>query len=143
MPDQINNASDWRAACAQVSIDFAVAIDHGDFAGVLSLFTEDGSLIRFGQASRGQAELRKWLFEERPAQVIRHVCSNFSGKLVTPTEVHGTTYFTAYRAMGEHDLPITGTVPLMVGEWEDVFARTAAGWRIKSRTVKVAFQAAG
>ncbi len=141
MSEQAGSVPDWHLACAQIAIDFAVAIDHEDFERVLSLFTEDGSMDRFGQVSRGRAELRRWLFEERPKQLIRHVCSNFSGRMTTRDEVHGTTYFTAYRAMGRHDLPVTGTMPLMIGEWEDVFRRTDAGWRIRSRCVNVAFQA--
>ncbi|MBI1201233.1 MAG: hypothetical protein GC182_01860 [Rhodopseudomonas sp.] len=134
---------DWHAACAQVAIDFAVAIDHGDVDAVLALFTEDGCLIRPDEVSSGQAELRRWLVDERPAQVIRHVCSNFSARQIAADRVEGKTYFTAYRAMGAPTRPVSDNVAILVGEWDDVFQNTAAGWRIKSRTVTLVFQIAG
>lgn len=133
---------DWHFACAQVAIDFAVAIDHEDFERVASLFTEDGVLDRFGQLAQGRAAILRWLKEERPKQLIRHTCSNFSGRLLPSAEVEGSTYFTAYRAMGAPTLPVKNTTPLMVGEWHDLFAQTAEGWRIKQRSISAAFVAA-
>lgn len=133
---------DWHFACAQVAIDFAVAIDHEDFERVAALFTEDGVLDRFGQLAEGRARISRWLSKERPKQLIRHVCSNFSGHLLSSGDVEGSTYFTAYRTMGAPSLPVKNTIPLMIGEWLDLFAQTAEGWRIKRRSISVAFVAA-
>ena len=133
---------DWHFACAQVAIDFAVAIDHEDFERVPMLFTEDGVLDRFGHLAQGRAAIMRWLKEERPKQLIRHVCSNFSGRLLPSGEVEGSTYFTAYRAMGAPSLPVKSTIPLMVGEWHDLFVHIAEGWRIKRRSIDAAFVAA-
>lgn len=133
---------DWHFACAQVAIDFAVAIDHEEFDRVASLFTEDGVLDRFGDRTQGRIAIANWLTAERPKQLIRHVCSNFSGRLLPSCEVEGSTYFTAYRALGAPTPPVKNTVPLMVGEWIDIFAQTTEGWRIKQRRISVAFVAA-
>lgn len=140
MPDNHSLLQEWNLACAQVAIDFAVAIDHEDFDRALSLFTADAVFDRFGDIAHGHGEISKWL-DERPKQLIRHVCSNFSGTLLENGEVEGSTYFTAYRAMGTPDLPVKGTTPLMVGEWLDTFASTSEGWRIKKRAISAAFVA--
>jgi hypothetical protein len=131
---------EWHAACAQVAVDFAVAIDHEDFNLVLSLFAENAVFEHFGGISRGHDQIQHWL-KERPKQLIRHVCSNFSGKLAVSGEVEGSTYFTAYRAMGTPTLPVKSTTPIMIGEWLDRFVQTPEGWRIKHRRIQIAFAA--
>lgn len=139
----VDDAADWHRACEKIAYGFAVAIDHGDFATVLDLFAENGSINVFGTVRKGPKDLRKWLYEDRPEQVIRHVCSNFSAQRLSQTEVLGRTYFTAYRCLGAGDLPVRDTTPFMIGEWVDRFCLTDAGWRLAHREVQPVFQAAG
>ena len=73
-----NSELNWHIQCEQLSMKFAIAIDHCDYDGLLSLFTENASLSRFGTTSTGKKELRIWL-NERPVQTIRHVLHKFFG----------------------------------------------------------------
>lgn len=141
MSNKYQSIPEWHPVCAQLSIDFALAIDHREFEKVVSLFTVDGNFVRGGITTTGRPALLKWLTEERPVQVIRHIISNFSGEMVKPDEVHGITYFTAIVEMGDPELPIRKTTPGGMGEWHNVFVKTSEGWRIKSKTVNQVFLA--
>lgn len=141
MSNRYNKIPDWHHVCAQISVDFAVAIDHREFEKVTSLFTEEGSFVRGGITTTGRPALLKWLTDERPVQVIRHIISNFSAEMINSDEVHGITYFTAILEMGDPELPIRKTIPGGMGEWHDVFVKTSDGWKIKSKTVNQVFLA--
>ena len=135
-----NSELNWHIQCEQLSMKFAIAIDHCDYDGLLSLFTENASLSRFGTTSTGKKELRIWL-NERPVQTIRHVCTNFSAHKTSENSASGITYFTAYRALENGEGPFETSGPFMVGEYEDKFELTKSGWKISNRNVKVIFQA--
>jgi predicted RNA-binding Zn ribbon-like protein len=133
---------DCALACEGLSIAFANAVDRWDDETALGLFTDDAVLDRWGTQVQGQAALREWL-AARPRDVVtRHICTNISVKCSSEREATGLTYFLFFRAVGKagDDLKVNG--PTMVGEYHDHFVRTANGWRIARREVKVIFTSA-
>lgn len=133
----------WWAECHALSIAFANGIDHRRYDEIAALFTDDGTLDRWGQVVTGRAALRAWL-DTRPTDIVtRHVCTNFEARRIAPGQAEGFTLFTFYRAAGSDGtdkLPLSG--PAMVGEYVDQFRLTSEGWRIARRSIRIIFQAA-
>jgi hypothetical protein len=70
----------------------------------------------------------------------RHVCNNLLVDVIDEDNATGTVYLTLYRHDGEEDRsfsPIEG--PVLVGEYQDRFVRTAEGWRFAERVTTAAF----
>jgi hypothetical protein len=139
------NSGTLAATAAQDLLDcqalihaFCHFIDHGQPLRVVELFTPDGVFDRRGQALTGHAELGAALARRAPTVVTRHVCSNIMLRHVSPARIVGSTYFQFFRrddAAPAGDAPKAGPAAFLeaVGEYEDVFERTAAGWLIAHR----------
>ena len=118
-----------------LSYAFAYTIDHGDFAALVDLFTDDGVFDRGVAVHRGRAELEEAMVA-RPNTTTRHVMTNFHYTDVGPDEATGVVYCVTYHAHGEFD----GSGPLVYGtaqgrliELHDKYRRTDAGWRFAER----------
>lgn len=133
-----------EAACARLCIDFANHLDARRYEQVLDLFTDDAALDRMGSVSQGRAEIARFL-AGRPVQVVtRHVCSNIrvSFEDEPEGEAGGVCYVLFFQ--GAEDAgggPAHLAGPPSVVEYHDRFRRTAGGWKIHSRRIRMAIRA--
>lgn len=128
-----------RLACRAVLDDYAVAVDAGDAAAIVSLFTPDGVLRRGDLELVGEAGIPR-ILEGRPADlVMRHLLATAS---ITPhsngREASGHSYYLLYNSRGG-DLPIPFDPPFSLGDWLSRFVLTEHGWKLASHEVRRVF----
>jgi uncharacterized protein (TIGR02246 family) len=129
--------------CERLMIDYAAHADFRDNDAFANLFAEDGELNLTGQPARGRDAIRRGM-ELRPAnRESRHVITNMSVKVIDDNRAEGVCYLTLYRkdAEGGERRPFEHAGPDIVGDYHDVYVKTGAGWKIKSRRIRVAFRA--
>ncbi|MEM1106399.1 MAG: nuclear transport factor 2 family protein [Pseudomonadota bacterium] len=125
-----------QSACEALSVKFAFHVDHGNAEQVAALFAQDGTFSRAGKIIDGPDAI-KGLLSKRPAtRVTRHVCTNISIDITNEDAATGNTYFLLFE--GE-DTDVSGgalplELPITLGEYQDEFIRTPAGWKISKRT---------
>ncbi len=129
-------------ACTALSVAYARAIDFRDYHALVELFTDDG-MLDVGRPLAGRDAIWASL-QTRPDELrSRHVISNVFIDVLSRDEARGISYLTLYRHHGDESqrpepAPLNG--PAAVGHYEDRFARTAAGWRFRSRRLHLAFR---
>ena len=131
-------------ACERLIYEFFEAIDLRNDAHLDNLFADDASYARPTDPNTvitGRDVIRK-AFEARPGgRATRHICSNVR-----------ITVESAERAQGVHRVVLIAgpTEPpahaqfgfkadarQLIGEFDDVFVKTPAGWRFASRRGRV------
>lgn len=122
-----------HAAALQVLLDYCVAVDAGDTAGVCELFTDDvvadyGS----GPVRHGRAEL------EALVTTLRGSCERTSHHL-SNLVVHddGPGRLRARSAIVAWHLLRDGSTLLILGRYDDVLRQADDGWRIARRALRV------
>ena len=106
--------------------------DFRDAEMFLSAFSEGAVITSGGVETRGMAALRKVREERYQGQTgdngRRHLNSSF---VITPTPdgAKGRAYWVV------NDVSGPAPKPVVSGYYDDVFVKTADGWRIKSRTL--------
>jgi hypothetical protein len=131
-------------ACEKLIYAFAEAIDLRNDCHLEHLFTEDCSYARPTDPNTiitGRDTLVK-MFEARPTgRVTRHLCSNVCITVDSPTRAHGTSRVVL--VAGPTDAPAhaqfgyKADARQLIGEYDDEFVKTAAGWRFSSRRGRV------
>lgn len=126
--------------CQQLVVRFAHCLDHGHAQQAALLFTSDGTWNWNGELFQGRAAIHAKCVR-RPAQVTRHIASNIHIAVDDQDHATGVSYFLYYHFKGENEFP---TLPVQLppvysmGEWHDVYVRTAEGWRLAHRsTVRI------
>ena len=131
-----------RQDCEALSIAYARAVDFRDYDEFVNLFTQDGTL-EAGTRLEGKQAIAASL-KRRPDELrSRHVLTNIFVNVVNREEATGISYLTLYRHVGAESLraePISFDGPFAIGHYQDVFVRTEAGWRFKSRVLHMAFR---
>jgi ketosteroid isomerase-like protein len=133
--------------CERLVYSYCHVIDHGEAARVADMFTEDGAWLAPGVNREGKAAVAKGFQarQDNVARMSRHVCSTPVIDVIDADTARGVTYIILFRHDGEPGRkvsPLEG-LPEIVGEYHDVFARTADGWRFKRREFVTAFQQTG
>jgi len=131
-------------ACERLITDFFDAVDLRDEARLDQLFTEDATYARPitpDTIISGRDAIRK-SFEARPAgRVGRHTCSNARITVESADRATGTHRVVLYMGPNtEAPDPAFGhkaDARVLVGEFDDVFVKTADGWRFQSRRGRV------
>ena len=128
--------------CARIVTLYCHYVDHGEAARIADLFAKDGVWSGPGVRMEGERQLRKGFQarQDNRARMSRHVCNNLLVDVIDEDNATGTVYLTLYRHDGEEDRsfsPIEG--PVLVGEYQDRFVRTAEGWRFAERVTTAAF----
>jgi len=130
-------------ACELLSIAYARAVDFRDYDAFVELFADD-ALLDLGMQISGKQAIRESMKKRSDEIRSRHVLTNISIEVQDSKHARGVSYLTLYRHVGTESLrteiPIPTTLPTAVGHYEDSFVFTAAGWRIKTRTLHVAFR---
>lgn len=127
--------------CTRLCQDFIYTIDRRQYDAFLALFGPDPLLDRAGKVFTGIDGLRTFC-EGRPRdRYVRHTCSNIRIDMTSPTTATGTSAVTMFGAIAEPDaaLPLPSTLQVFA-EYEDAYLLTAAGWKIKSRRIRIVFQ---
>ena len=114
-------------------------------ARIADLFADDGVWAGPGVKMDGREQILAGFTrrEEQKERMSRHVCNNFLCEVQDADHASGVVYLTLYRHDGDPERkvsPLDG--PELVGEYRDRFVRTAAGWRIQDRQIRVSFMRA-
>jgi 3-phenylpropionate/cinnamic acid dioxygenase small subunit len=124
-------------------LQFAKFNDDWDHEALAGLFAEDCEFARpldpdhpyFGR-DRVHA-----IFRDRKPRLTRHVMTNILIDAVSADEARGNSYVTMISSP-ETDAPQPGE-GIFFGSFDDVFVRTDAGWKFKSRKGNVALYQGG
>jgi len=133
-------------ACERLMAEYCHLVDHGQAARVADLFTENGVWSSPRTTMAGRPAIRDGFRrrQDRADRASRHVCCNPLTEVQDETHASGVIYLTLYRHDGEAGEPITPMAALAaVGEYRDVFVRTAEGWRFERRDFVASFSAGG
>lgn len=144
MPDSLDPriVSAIEHACTALTIEYARSIDFRDYDNIANIFT-DNAVLFIGQKLEGLDAIQTAI-KQRPDELrSRHVITNVFINVVDERTARGICYLTLYRHEGPESLQ-RGAVelkgPAAVGHYEDVFVRTNKGWRIRNRTLHLAFR---
>lgn len=124
-------------AIAALVHTYAERIDAGDLEGVARLFVDATFRSTRGNAYHGPeallAVLRRLVILHEGSPRTRHVITNLSIAVDEAADTAtGRAYYTVFQATPS--LPLQ---PILVGRYEDRFARTRGTWRFTERLVHV------
>lgn len=123
-------------ACERLCRDYAYFADAGRMDDWAALFAEDAELRLFGQTHQGRAAIQASVGAGSAAErTTVHALSNIRIEVESPDAASGGCYITLYMA-AKDAAPSGSATPQMVGRYEDVYRRTAEGWRIARRAFK-------
>ena len=129
-------------ACERLVMAYTHHVDHGEASRIADLFAEDGCWVAAGVEMEGRDQLRAG-FARREAnrgRMSRHVCTNFLCEIDDADHARGVVYLSLYRHDGEEGRPVSPLEgPVLIGEYQDRFVRTPAGWKIATRRLEVSF----
>ena len=132
---QSDDISRAKANCVDLSNAFAFFLDRRDYEALADLFVEDGVWTRYGIDLRGRRNIVAEL-DKRPAnQFTRHVTVGHHFTEVTDERAAAMSTNVSFFSFhgGEPPFPVVAG-DMIVLDFEDVFAKTSAGWRFVSRT---------
>ncbi|WP_213958764.1 MULTISPECIES: nuclear transport factor 2 family protein [unclassified Variovorax] len=129
-----------EAACARLCVDFANHLDARRYAEVLDLFTPNGTLDRMGTVFTGRTAIESFLNGRPTGMVTRHLCTNIRVLFESADEATGQCYVLFFQGSAEPDGASLAKGPPSVVEYHDRFRRTASGWRIQERRIRMAIQ---
>jgi hypothetical protein len=131
-------------ACERLIYEFCEIIDTRQDAKLHGLFTEDATYARPTAPTTivsGRDTIVK-SFEARPAgRVARHTCSNVRVTVESAERATGyhrvVLYMGADTGAADPQFGYKSDGRTLVGEFDDVFVKTAEGWRFLSRRGRV------
>jgi hypothetical protein len=130
-------------ACQRLVLDFARFNDGWDHEALAALFAEDCEFARPLDPDHpyyGRAAVHA-IFRDRKPRLTRHVMTNIVIDVISPDEARGNSYVTMISSPEtEGAQPGEG---IFFGGFDDVFVRTADGWKFKSRIGHVALYQGG
>ena len=132
LPAGANDRLDIEQACTELVLDYAYYRDRPDAGSVADIFAEDAVLRVLGQEFAGRAAIRARLQGAEKGPVFRHMMSTIRIFVDSDDRARGVSYVTVYSA-SPGAMPRPLGAPLGVGEYHDVFVRTADGWKIQQR----------
>ncbi len=132
-------------ACARLVLEFAKFNDDWDHEALADLFVEDCVFARPLDPTHpyyGRDKVHA-IFRDRSRRLTRHVMTNILITVVSETEATGNSYVTMMSAPNpDESWPREGE-GLFLGSFDDVFVKTEAGWKFKSRIGNVALYQGG
>jgi hypothetical protein len=122
-------------ACERLAIDYSFYADSQQLEAWSNLFAEDAEMTLFGQTHKGRAAILGSLNGgNRGAVATFHSNSNIRIDVVSQTEARGTVGVTLFAAPKKDGVAqVKEITPAVVGHYEDVYRKTAEGWRIAKR----------
>ena len=132
-----------KRACENLVMDYARHRDQAQGAALAQLFTEDAELSVNGETFIGRKALLT-RFAAPATHRFRHMMSNVHITVTGHKQAIGVSYaliFVGPIDKQNPDAPITVSNFVAMGEYQDTFVLTDAGWRIASRRFVPAFLA--
>ena len=132
-----------KRACETLVMDYARHRDQAQGAALAQLFTEDAELSVNGETFIGKKALLT-RFAAPATHRFRHMMSNVHITVTGHKQAIGASYaliFVGPIDKQNPDAPITVSNFVAMGEYQDTFVLTDAGWRIASRRFVPAFLA--
>lgn len=129
-------------ACERLVQQYCHFVDHGQASRIAELFTADGIWTSPENTMTGNEEIRDGFSrrERRTARRSRHVCTNLLIDVQDEEHATGCVYLTLHRHDDKQEADVRPSeVPAVVGEYQDNFVKTPAGWRIQRREIVVDF----
>jgi len=125
--------------CTKLCHAFANHGDRNDFSALAQLFTADGSMSRPSvpdvDITGRQAIIDA--FGKRPPLLIRHIVTNVQIDVISPDQAHGFS-LVLWLSAAHSDAPLPLSAgPLQIGEFRDIYLRTAEGWKFRERKGKL------
>ncbi|MEO8856567.1 MAG: nuclear transport factor 2 family protein [Burkholderiaceae bacterium] len=141
-PDSASDRRQDLADCESLIHAFCFLLDHGQAAEVVDLFSAEGVFERRGQALGGQPAIAAAMATRSPQVRTRHICSNIMLRVESPERITGVTYFQFFRHDSRTGSASQAPSDLLeaIGEYHDVFEKTAQGWRFAHRRAEAVFQ---
>lgn len=129
-----------ESACQRLIHCAAAHVDAGDYAAFCGLFTSDGVLERpDGSILRGPSDILA-AYQRRPAhRQTLHVISNTRFVDVSENGARGISLVTLWacdRKTESGSLGRSVEQALVLGEFDDLFCRVGAEWRIAQRRAR-------
>jgi ketosteroid isomerase-like protein len=125
-----------RAALEDLNTSFTYCLDHDDIDGLVDLFTADALYTHGPRRSEGRAAIDD-VFRRRAAggpRTARHLYSGLRLDIESRTQAKGTSVCMTFAKNGV--APIAPAVPILVADFNDVYARGDDGrWRIRERHI--------
>ena len=128
-------------ACRSLVMDSVHMVDTQNYEALCALFSEDAIFTRpTGEQVKGRDGILK-AYQARPkGRVTRHVCGNVRIMVESSARAHATSYIVLYTASAE-EVPdghfgIKADARQLVGEFDDEFVCTGAGWRLAARRAR-------
>jgi hypothetical protein len=132
-------------ACTRLVLQFAKLNDDLDHQALADLFVDDCVFVRPLDRAHpyyGKDKVHA-IFRDRKARLTRHVMTNILITVDSESEAHGNSYVTMLSAPDpDEPWPREGE-GIFVGAFDDVFVKTAGGWKFKSRVGNVALYQGG
>lgn len=125
-------------ACRALLAEYAVAVDRGDGAAMVALFTPDGTLRRGDLTLRGPAEIPIILGKRPDDLVMRHLLTTIHIRVIDGAHAEGLSYYMVYNGRGA-ELPLPMTQPFSIGDWRSRFVRTQDGWKLADQEIARTF----
>jgi hypothetical protein len=128
--------------CSKLQMEYGVFADHGDVDGYVGLFARDATINVPGHPIHvGLEEIRASIKQVIARGTWRHVETNSVINVIDANTAKGVVYSTVYSDAAPWNsaelLPVRP--PYLIGEYEDVFEKTSAGWKFRSRVLKLKF----
>jgi hypothetical protein len=158
MTDPQTTAALLRAEVDSVLADWAWHLDHGDYAAVAELFTEDALFITGGVELRGRSAIRNRYAEREHVRTTRHTYSGlrvspvpcgpgdggpaagvrFRAAPGRPAQVRALSTWVNYAVNGP--APVDDVGVYLVADFHDVLTWCDDQWRISERRIVPVFR---
>jgi hypothetical protein len=121
-----------KGACERVALDYCFYSDNARITDLAALFAEDGEFHLFGQVHVGPSGVAEGLGGRPDSVITVHAVSNHRIDVVSETEATSTAYVTVW--LGDKSAPPPEAIsPFLVGIYNDIYRKTAVGWRFARR----------
>jgi hypothetical protein len=134
--------ADDRHMIAQLNDDFCHELDRGSAEGFVALFTAEALYTHGPRVLHGIEQIREFYVgrtREGP-RTSRHMTSGLRIEFTGPAFARGLSVCMTFSAPGLP--PIQSTVPVIVADFEDVYAFDGSRWRFAERHIRPQFRAA-
>lgn len=129
-------------AIERLNTNFGHELDRGDADGFVALFTPDALYTHGPRISRGREEIRAFYLSRTAngPRTSRHFATGLKITFTGPHEARGVSVCTTWAAAA--DPPIPSTLPVLVADFEDIYAFDGERWRFRERHIRPIFTAA-
>jgi SnoaL-like domain len=132
-----------EAACARLCLAFVRHLDARQYEQVLGVFTADARLDRLGTVFQGRAAIAAFLNARSMQVETRHLCTNILIDVTSSDEASGVCDVLFFQGQTGSDGSVQMAGSPAIVQYQDQFRRTASGWRIHERRIRMLMKAPG